>query len=124
MSSEPLLVARGRQQRRWAWNRSRRQCPSAVHGNEDDGNAVVSDGGAAGTASVNLAAASRVRGSTVAEAASVTHSGVLRAGHPSGVMQAPVQSDRPHDDAAPRFSVLEISRTSRRLADARVYVPE
>lgn len=78
----------------------------------------------AGTASVNLAAASRVQGSTVAAVTENSHSEVLRAGHPSGVMEISVRCDTSGDNAVPTFSILGISRTSRRIADARVYVPE
>ncbi|MEW2480073.1 PrpF domain-containing protein [Mycobacterium sp. NPDC049093] len=77
----------------------------------------------ADTAAVNLAAASRVPGATAAEAASGVDSGVLRAGHASGVMPVPVELDGRIDEAGPTYFNLAISRTSRRLADARVYLP-
>ncbi|MDV3128378.1 PrpF protein [Mycobacterium sp. 21AC1] len=77
----------------------------------------------AGTAAINLGAASRVPGSTVADAASRVDSGILRAGHISGVMPVSVERDGAIDDTATMFSVLAISRTSRRLTDARVYLP-
>lgn len=75
----------------------------------------------AGTAAVNLAAASRLPGSVVSDAASATDADFLRAGHPSGVMRVSVSCD----DVAkkqPRFHMLGMSRTARRIADCRVYV--
>ncbi|KSU59706.1 PrpF protein [Gordonia sp. SGD-V-85] len=75
----------------------------------------------AGTASVNLAAASRLSGSVVARLATDTDTDRLLAGHPSGVMRVSVAcSDAPAE--TPRFHMLGMSRTARRIADCRVYV--
>lgn len=75
----------------------------------------------AGTASVNLAAASRLPGSVVAHAASVTDPDYLLAGHPSGVMRVSVACDITAEQT-PQFRILGMSRTARRIADCRVYV--
>lgn len=75
----------------------------------------------AGTASVNLAAASRLPGSVVAGLAADTDTDHLLAGHPSGVMRVSVACDGTGEEA-PRFHMLGMSRTARRIADCRVYV--
>jgi 2-methylaconitate cis-trans-isomerase PrpF len=77
----------------------------------------------AGTASVNLAAASRISGSVVAAAIASPPDGLLRAGHPSGVMPIRVVLADHSGQEEPVFAVLGMSRTARRLADCTAYVP-
>lgn len=78
----------------------------------------------AGTASVNLAAASRVRGSIVSAACRPDrrHPKYLHAGHPSGVMGIRVVT-ADTGTVVPEFRTLGISRTARRIADATTWIP-
>jgi 2-methylaconitate cis-trans-isomerase PrpF len=77
----------------------------------------------AGTASVNLAAASRIPGSVVARTVGTPTGPVLRAGHPSGIMPIHVDLAPGSSGPEPTFTVLGITRTARRLADCVAYVP-
>ncbi len=77
----------------------------------------------AGTASVSLAAASRVPGSVVERLVQQNSSAILRIGHASGVTLARVASTS--TDASPfvHFEHLGFSRTSRRLMSCDAYYP-
>lgn len=76
----------------------------------------------AGTASISLAAASRVKGSLVAETALTRIPDTLLIGHPSGITPSRVKAgtDDPANDG---FSLLGLSRTARRLMDGTAYFP-
>ncbi|MCX2963200.1 2-methylaconitate cis-trans isomerase PrpF family protein [Gordonia aquimaris] len=75
----------------------------------------------AGTASVNLAAASRTPGTVVADAMANIDSERLHAGHPSGVMSVSVACE-PGEHTTPRFHLLGMGRTARRIADCQIYL--
>src|ERR1700722_8744494 len=69
----------------------------------------------AGSASICLAAASRIPGSVVARVAESRRDGQLLIGHPSGVTPTKVESHpSPHGIT---FGILGFSRTARRLMD-------
>ena len=77
----------------------------------------------AGTASVSLAAASRVPGSSVHALTQNFDTGVVRIGHPSGVTPSRVASSSSDDFPFVQFRDLGFSRTARRLMDGSAYVP-
>jgi 2-methylaconitate cis-trans-isomerase PrpF len=77
----------------------------------------------AGTGSICLAAASRVKGSTVASVASNRAGDVLLIGHPSGITPARVRANATAESPFVKFEVLGFSRTSRRLMDGAAYYP-
>jgi 2-methylaconitate cis-trans-isomerase PrpF len=75
----------------------------------------------AGSASICLAAASRIPGSVVERVAEHRQDGQLLIGHPSGVTPTKVETHPgPHDAT---FDVLGFSRTARRLMDGTAYYP-
>ena len=75
----------------------------------------------AGSASICLAAASRIPGSVVERVADHRRDGQLLIGHPSGVTPTKVESHPgPHGVT---FGVLGFSRTARRLMDGTAYCP-
>ena len=75
----------------------------------------------AGSASICLAAASRIPGSVVERVAGHRRHGQLLIGHPSGVTPTKVQSHYgPHGAS---FGFLGFSRTARRLMDGTAYYP-
>ena len=75
----------------------------------------------AGSASICLAAASRIPGSVVERVADHRRHGQLLIGHPSGVTPTKVQSHYgPHGAS---FGILGFSRTARRLMDGTAYYP-
>jgi 2-methylaconitate cis-trans-isomerase PrpF len=75
----------------------------------------------AGSASICLAAASRIAGSVVARVSDHRREGQLLIGHPSGVTLTKVESQPgPHGVT---FGVLGFSRTARRLMDGTAYYP-
>jgi len=75
----------------------------------------------AGSASVCLAAASRIPGSTVAAVADERVDGELLVGHPSGITPTKVTAHT--EGATTTFDVLGFSRTARRLMDGAAYYP-
>ncbi|MGH3241753.1 MAG: PrpF domain-containing protein [Spirillospora sp.] len=77
----------------------------------------------AGTASISLAAASRIPGTTVHAVARRRRPDTVLIGHPSGVtgVSASVAADA--DDQGVRFGLLGISRTARRLMAGRAFYP-
>ena len=79
----------------------------------------------AGTGAICIAAASRVRGSVVAQVLSNESRAMrnLRIGHPLGVMEVTVESQHVSNDVPPRYVALGFSRTARRLMEGSVYVP-
>jgi len=77
----------------------------------------------AGTGSICLAAASRVRNSTVQTVACNRAGDVLLIGHPSGVTPTKVKANPTNEPPFVRFEVLGFSRTSRRLMDCTAYYP-
>lgn len=76
----------------------------------------------AGTASVSLAAASRVPGSVVAEVTTIEATDTLRAGHPLGSMHVKVVATAGPDGGV-RFDTVGFSRTARRLMSGVAYLP-
>jgi 2-methylaconitate cis-trans-isomerase PrpF len=73
----------------------------------------------AGSASICLAAASRIPGSMVERVAEHRQDGELLIGHPSGVTSTKVETHPgPHGAT---FDVLGFSRTARRLMDGTAY---
>lgn len=76
----------------------------------------------AGTASICLAAASRIPGSVVAAVAARRRPGELLIGHPSGVTPAKVEANITPDGVT--FDILGFSRTARRLMDGTAYYPD
>jgi 2-methylaconitate cis-trans-isomerase PrpF len=73
----------------------------------------------AGSASICLAAASRIPGSMVERVAEHRQDGELLIGHPSGVTPTKVETHPgPHGAT---FDVLGFSRTARRLMDGTAY---
>lgn len=77
----------------------------------------------AGTGSICIAAASRVRGSTV-ESVSCNRAGdVLLIGHPSGITPARVKANPTNEPSFVRFETLGFSRTSRRLMEGTACYP-
>ncbi|MFC1407664.1 PrpF domain-containing protein [Streptacidiphilus sp. N1-12] len=77
----------------------------------------------AGTASISLAAASRVKGSVVASVALNRSADTLLIGHPSGVTPTRVRADTTDQAPYVRFDLLGFSRTARRLMDGTAYYP-
>ncbi|AEW98236.1 2-methylaconitate cis-trans isomerase PrpF family protein [Streptantibioticus cattleyicolor] len=77
----------------------------------------------AGTASVSLAAASRVPGSIVAEVARNLVPDTLLIGHPSGITASRVRATTTGEPPGVAFQLLGFSRTARRLMDGTAYVP-
>ena len=77
----------------------------------------------AGTASVSLAAASRVPGSIVERLVQAKSQHALRIGHPSGVTVARVISTTTSVSPFVQFEHLGFSRTSRRLMSCQAYYP-
>ena len=77
----------------------------------------------AGTGSICLAAASRVKGSTVHEVSCNRAGDVLLIGHPSGVTPTRVKGNPTNEPPFVKFEVLGFSRTSRRLMDCTAYYP-
>jgi 2-methylaconitate isomerase len=75
----------------------------------------------AGSASICLAAASRIPGSVVHRVADQRQNGQLLVGHPSGVTPAKVVSHPSPDGVT--FDVLGFSRTARRLMAGTAYRP-
>src|SRR3984957_11783217 len=75
----------------------------------------------AGSASVCLAAASRIPGSVVEAVSGGRRPGELLIGQPSGVTPAKVEAHRGPGGVA--FDVLGFSRTARRLMDGTAYYP-
>ena len=82
----------------------------------------------AGTGSISLSAASRVKGSVVHGVATVRARDELRIGHPSGVMAVRVngeeQSSAGSGDDPFRFRELSIVRTARRLMHGCALYPD
>jgi 2-methylaconitate cis-trans-isomerase PrpF len=77
----------------------------------------------AGTASISLAAASRVKGSVVNEVACNSVDNVLLIGHPSGITPAKVRARETKEAPFIAFELLGFSRTSRRLMEGMAYYP-
>lgn len=77
----------------------------------------------AGTASISLAAASRLPGTTVHQVATERRPDTVLIGHPSGVMPVRVQSGAGAGAGPVEFRMLGISRTARRLAKGWAYYP-
>lgn len=78
----------------------------------------------AGTGSMCTAAASRVPGTLVSQAAEArTTTDTLRIGHPLGVMAVKVVARPDAQPARTAFSALGLTRTARRLMAGTVYVP-
>lgn len=75
----------------------------------------------AGTASVCLAAASRVPGSVVETVAKHRVPDTLMIGHPSGITPARVRAVEIDEPPHVRFDLLGFSRTARRLMDGQAY---
>jgi 2-methylaconitate cis-trans-isomerase PrpF len=75
----------------------------------------------AGSASICLAAASRVPGSVVERVADHRRGGQLLVGHPSGV--TPTKVDSHHGPHGVTFGILGFSRTARRLMDGTAHYP-
>lgn len=76
----------------------------------------------AGTASVSIAAASRITGSVVHRVATLHDPDLLRIGHPLGSMAVKVVS-QPDGPLGVTFTTVGFSRTARRLMAGEVYVP-
>ncbi|MGW4587795.1 PrpF domain-containing protein [Amycolatopsis thermoflava] len=77
----------------------------------------------AGTASVCLAAASRIPGSVVGPVATRRRTDTLLIGHPSGITPARVAAQEVGEPPHVSFELLGFSRTARRLMDGVVYYP-
>lgn len=77
----------------------------------------------AGTASISLAAASRLPGTTVHQVATERRPDTVLIGHPSGVMPVRVQAGAGAGAGPVEFRMLGISRTARRLAKGWAYYP-
>lgn len=77
----------------------------------------------AGTGSICLAAASRVKDSVVSSVACNRTADVLLIGHPSGVTPAKVRAKETKEAPFVAFDLLGFSRTSRRLMDCTAYYP-
>ena len=80
----------------------------------------------AGTGALCTAAASRIPGSIVHQAIGPATSAAqsLRIGHPQGVMPVKVIATVGADPNHIQFSTLGLTRTARRIADGKIYVPE
>ncbi|RJX69120.1 PrpF protein [Tsuneonella suprasediminis] len=76
----------------------------------------------AGTSSVSVAAASRIPGSTVAQAARIADPKRLRAGHPLGSMPVTVVA-KSDSTGGITFTSVGFSRTARRLLAGTAYLP-
>ncbi|MCF6421489.1 2-methylaconitate cis-trans isomerase PrpF family protein [Amycolatopsis tucumanensis] len=77
----------------------------------------------AGTASVCLAAASRVRSSVVDAVATRREPDTVLIGHPSGITPARVAAHAVSEPPYVSFDLLGFSRTARRLMDGAAYYP-
>ncbi|MFB7087871.1 2-methylaconitate cis-trans isomerase PrpF family protein [Streptomyces sp. NPDC056296] len=77
----------------------------------------------AGTASVSLAAASRITGSLVAEVAGHLVPDTLLIGHPSGITPVRVKARPANERLHVHFDLLGFSRTARRLMEGAAYYP-
>lgn len=77
----------------------------------------------AGTGSICIAAASRVKGSTVESVCENRAGDVLLIGHPSGVTPARVKARPTNEPPFVKFETLGFSRTSRRLMSGTAYYP-
>ena len=77
----------------------------------------------AGTGSICIAAASRVKGSTVESVCENRAGDVLLIGHPSGVTPARVKANPTNKPPFVKFETLGFSRTSRRLMTGNAYYP-
>ncbi|PXY23209.1 PrpF protein [Prauserella sp. PE36] len=77
----------------------------------------------AGTASVCLAAASRVSGSVVSAVATQRRRDTILIGHPSGITPARVTAHAIRRPPYVSFDLLGFSRTARRLMDCAAYYP-
>ncbi|MEU7206513.1 PrpF domain-containing protein [Streptomyces sp. NPDC045470] len=73
------------------------------------------------TASISLAAASRVRGTTVHDAAKSRRPGAVLVGHPSAITGVSVTVDDDTSGPEVTFRSLGISRTARRLMAGRAF---
>jgi 2-methylcitrate dehydratase PrpD len=80
----------------------------------------------AGTGAICTTACSRIRGSVVQQY--LTEAGMksetYEIKHPSGVMPVIVQAEQIADSPEPKFKTLSFIRTSRRILDGRLYVPD
>ena len=76
----------------------------------------------AGTGSICLAAMSRMEGTVVNAVASNTNAGVLRIGHPLGVMEVEVELRDSATGADLLFERLGFGRTARWLMTGTAYV--
>ncbi|MBV8522063.1 MAG: hypothetical protein JOY71_08050 [Acetobacteraceae bacterium] len=77
----------------------------------------------AGTGSICLAAASRIKKSVVSDVARNRPGDVLLIGHPSGITPAKVRAKETEIAPFVEFELLGFSRTSRRLMDGIAYYP-
>jgi 2-methylaconitate cis-trans-isomerase PrpF len=77
----------------------------------------------AGTASISLAAASRVKGSVVQTVCEHRRENVLLIGHPSGITPVKVKTADTGTPPEVEFERLGFSRTARRLMDGHAYYP-
>lgn len=77
----------------------------------------------AGTGSMCLAAMSRMEGTVVNAVAPNTNAGVLRIGHPLGVMEVEVELRHGANGPDVKFERLGFGRTARRLMTGTAYVP-
>jgi hypothetical protein len=77
----------------------------------------------AGTASICLAAASRIPGTTVHGVAAARVHDTLLIGQPSGVTSVSVSARPGSGGVSPTFELLGISRTARRLMEGRAFYP-
>jgi 2-methylaconitate cis-trans-isomerase PrpF len=77
----------------------------------------------AGTASISLAAASRVKGSIVETVCAHRSENVLLIGHPSGVTPVKVRTAGTGTPPEVEFALLGFSRTARRLMNGNAYYP-
>lgn len=79
----------------------------------------------AGTGSVSTTAMSRTRGTLVYDLVGkrARTEEQLKIAHPLGIIPVAVQVDSGADTESPSFSTLSFIRTSRRLMDGQVYVP-
>jgi len=80
-------------------------------------------GSMAGTASMCLAAASRVSGSIPSELSRRTEGDALDIEHPAGLMAVSVSIRAGTTGAATSFERLGFRRTARKIMDGTVYVP-
>ncbi|MEO8506998.1 MAG: PrpF domain-containing protein [Betaproteobacteria bacterium] len=78
----------------------------------------------AGTGSMCIAAASRIKGSIAHQALQGTTSKkTLSIGHPNGVMDVVIETANDESPHGIRFEKLGFSRTARKIMDGTVYVP-